>query len=103
MSLYGTPPEEPGTDPAPAASTPDPVTRSCSAGGNSATELGYIEDGGEGSDGISGWIPGPIQRGIFGQAKRAGRVPLEVITMRCTFCDHLDMYAVQPPPPPNWG
>ncbi|HCX85108.1 MAG TPA: hypothetical protein DHV14_08240 [Micrococcales bacterium] len=64
----------------------------CSACGFGPLEQGFIEDGGESSQGYSRWIPGVLQRGFFGGAKRMGLPRFEIVALRCTRCSHLDLY-----------
>lgn len=45
----------------------------CTQCGTEGLEPGFIEDAGEHSRGYARWIAGPLERGIFGGAKRMGR------------------------------
>ncbi|GAA1164565.1 hypothetical protein [Nocardioides aquiterrae] len=66
--------------------------RSCTACRSVAVEPGFFEDRGEGSLGYVRWIAGPLQRGIFGGAKRTGKQRHAVGAYRCTVCGHLELY-----------
>lgn len=94
QSDYGTPPPY-GTAP-----TPDPAggrqpssgVPACTACRSESLEQGFVEDNGEGSQGFARWIPGALQRGLFGGARRMGMPRFEIVAMRCTQCHHLDLY-----------
>ncbi|WP_233251383.1 hypothetical protein [Serinibacter arcticus] len=96
MSLYGTPPEMPPPPPdqGPAGRAPAPST--CTACGAESLEAGFIEDSGEGSPGFARWIPGALERGMFGGARRMGRQRFEVVAMACQRCRHVDLYVGNP-------
>ena len=66
--------------------------RRCSACQAVGLEPGFIEDTGEGSRGYLRWIPGPLEKGIFGGAARMGKLRLDVSAHRCGECGHLDLY-----------
>ena len=59
-------------------------------------EPGFIEDAGDHSRGYARWIPGPLERGVFGGAKRMGRQRWQVDAWRCRRCGHLELYASVP-------
>ncbi|MTD14416.1 hypothetical protein GIS00_10690 [Nakamurella sp. YIM 132087] len=65
-------------------------------GAVSAAEPGFLEDSGEGSRGFVRWIAGPLERGVFGGAKRMGKQRWTVEAFRCTRCGLLTMYSTQP-------
>ncbi|GAA1089768.1 MULTISPECIES: hypothetical protein [Kitasatospora] len=65
----------------------------CSAVG---LEPGFVEDTGQSSYGYARWIPGVLERGIFGVAKRMGKPRWQVDAFRCPACGHLELYAVKP-------
>ncbi|WP_199224454.1 hypothetical protein [Serinibacter arcticus] len=90
MSLYGTPPDDPGPQD---LGTPQqaPVPR-CSTCGSEDLEPGFVEDGGESSHGYSRWIPGPLERGIFGGAARMGKPRFEIVALMCRRCRHLELF-----------
>ncbi|WP_433256176.1 hypothetical protein ACQPYK_16635 [Streptosporangium sp. CA-135522] len=56
-------------------------------------EQGFIEDDGEHSHGYSRWIQGPLERGLFGGAKRLWRARWTIDAFRCTRCSHLELFA----------
>ncbi|TQS41125.1 hypothetical protein FL583_31550 [Cryptosporangium phraense] len=56
-------------------------------------EEGFVEDSGEYSQGFSRWIPGPLERGIFGGARRMGKPRRAIRAFRCQRCGHLELYA----------
>jgi hypothetical protein len=68
----------------------------CSACGSS-TEPGFLEDMGESSQGYTRWIPGALQRGLFGGAKKMGKERFAVAAWRCRTCRHLDLYTAADP------
>ena len=59
-------------------------------------EAGFIEDSGEGSPGFARWIPGALERGMFGGARRMGRQRFEVVAMACQRYRHVDLYVGNP-------
>ncbi|QXC62501.1 hypothetical protein KSP35_06785 [Aquihabitans sp. G128] len=65
----------------------------CQAG---PLEEGFVEDGGQSSYGYSRWIPGPLKRGVFGGAKRAGKQRWVITALRCPACGHLELFATGP-------
>lgn len=56
-------------------------------------EDGFIEDNGQGSPGFARWIAGPLSRGFIGVAVRFGAKRWVVDAIRCTHCNHLELYA----------
>ncbi|MFV2118209.1 hypothetical protein ACE14D_07080 [Streptomyces sp. Act-28] len=56
-------------------------------------EAGFVEDSGEGSKGFARWIPGALERGLFGGAKRFGRPRFQIDAHRCRRCGHLELFA----------
>jgi hypothetical protein len=68
----------------------------CSSCGRSGLEPGFVEDSGEGSRGYARWIAGPLQRGVFGGARRMGKQRWQIEAFRCPACGHLDLYANTP-------
>jgi hypothetical protein len=67
----------------------------CTACRSVALEPGFLEDSGESSRGYLRWIAGPLQKGIFGGARRMGKPKHTVSAYRCTVCGHLDLYVAQ--------
>ncbi|PZG48879.1 hypothetical protein C1I98_12070 [Spongiactinospora gelatinilytica] len=55
-------------------------------------EPGFIEDNGE-SQGYGRWIAGPLERGIFGGARRMGKPRWIIDAFRCTRCSHLELFS----------
>lgn len=47
---------------------------------------GFIEDAGEHSRGYARWIESALERGIFGGAKRMGRLRRQIEAFRCPKC-----------------
>jgi hypothetical protein len=70
--------------------------RACTACRSVALEAGFLEDMGENSQGYSRWIAGPLERGLFGGAKRMGKERYPVEALRCTVCGHLELYVGEP-------
>ncbi|GAB20207.1 hypothetical protein GOEFS_106_01050 [Gordonia effusa NBRC 100432] len=64
--------------------------------GGTSAEPGFMEDRGEGSSGYVRWIAGPLERGIFGGAKRVGRQRRVIEAWRCTGCGNLHLFAAEP-------
>ncbi|GAA3475187.1 hypothetical protein [Nonomuraea roseola] len=56
-------------------------------------EPGFIEDSGEHSQGYARWIKGPLERGLFGGARRMGKTRWIVDAFRCVECSHLELFA----------
>ncbi|MFF4586133.1 hypothetical protein [Streptomyces sp. NPDC001388] len=56
-------------------------------------EPGFVEDSGDHSRGYARWIPGALQRGILGNAKRFGRPRFQIDAHRCRACGHLELFA----------
>lgn len=67
----------------------------CTQCGTVELEPGFIEDAGEHSRGYARWIAGPLERGIFGGAKRMGRPRWQIEAYRCPTCGHLELFARQ--------
>jgi DNA-directed RNA polymerase subunit RPC12/RpoP len=65
----------------------------CGQCGAEGLEPGFVEDSGEHSRGFARWIAGPLERGIFGGAKRLGRTRWEIEAYRCPVCGHLELFA----------
>jgi hypothetical protein len=65
----------------------------CTACGGEDLEPGFIEDMGEASQGYSRWIPGTLERGIFGGAKKFGKERWLLEAWRCARCQHLELFA----------
>ncbi|WP_433469007.1 hypothetical protein [Spirillospora sp. CA-128828] len=68
----------------------------CSQCGGEDAEPGFVEDAGEHSRGYARWIAGPLERGIFGGAKRMGRQRWQIDAWRCRQCGHLELFASEP-------
>ncbi|QPP07961.1 hypothetical protein G4Z16_17855 [Streptomyces bathyalis] len=69
---------------------------SCTQCDTDGLEPGFIEDSGEHSRGYARWIAGPLERGIFGGAKRMGRQRWQIEAHRCPNCGHLELFVRQP-------
>jgi hypothetical protein len=67
----------------------------CTHCGNPGLDQGFLEDSGEHSHGDTRWIAGPLQRGVFGRAKRLGRPRFQLDAFRCPNCGHLELFARQ--------
>ncbi|MFF0295882.1 hypothetical protein ACFYS8_27115 [Kitasatospora sp. NPDC004615] len=67
----------------------------CTHCGNPGLDQGFIEDTGEHSRGDARWIAGPLERGLFGGAKRMGRTRFQIDAYRCPQCGHLELFASQ--------
>ncbi|RZS29554.1 hypothetical protein EV193_12039 [Herbihabitans rhizosphaerae] len=61
----------------------------CAACGALRLQPGFIEDP---QRGYARWIPGQMERGVFGGAKRAGRERWATEAYRCTECNFLNQY-----------
>lgn len=68
----------------------------CSYCGQEVLDEGFVEDSGEGSVGFARWMAGPLERGVFGGAKRMGRPRLAIAAFRCRSCGHLELFARDP-------
>jgi hypothetical protein len=53
---------------------------------------GFIEDEG-GSAGFLRWIPGALEKGVFGGARKFLKERVDVHAFRCTACGLLALYA----------
>ncbi|MFF3669652.1 hypothetical protein [Microtetraspora malaysiensis] len=65
----------------------------CTHCGSPNLEQGFIEDSGEHSQGYGRWIPGPLERGVFGGARRLGKPRWIIDAYRCVRCSHLELFA----------
>lgn len=70
-----------------------PTQPSCSACGGESLDPGFVEDAGEASQGYARWIPGPLERGVFGGARRFGKQRFMIEAERCSRCGFLMLYA----------
>ncbi len=66
----------------------------CSNCGGTRLEEGFVEDSGEAAKGFARWIPGPLEQGPLGGAKRFGKLRLNIAAYRCADCTHLELFAV---------
>ncbi len=66
---------------------------SACAGCGGPLDEGFLEDSGESSKGYTRWIPGPIEKGLFGGARRFGKDRIDVTAYRCQSCGLLSLYA----------
>lgn len=71
-------------------------TIKCSQCNTVGLEPGFVEDSGEGARGYARWIAGPLERGVFGGAKRMGRQRWQIEAFRCPTCGHLELFASKP-------
>ncbi|WP_220451133.1 hypothetical protein [Nocardioides dongkuii] len=78
------------------STSPTPPMPVCSACGSESLEPGFIEDAGEHSQGFARWIPGALERGLFGGARRMGKQRYVVDAARCGRCGFLMLFATQP-------
>jgi len=53
---------------------------------------GFLEDTAEGGSKVLRWIPGPIEKGIFGGAKVAFKDRYDVEAYVCTQCSRLELF-----------
>lgn len=70
-----------------------PTQPSCAACGGESLDPGFVEDAGEASQGYARWIPGPLERGVFGGARRFGKQRFMIEAERCSRCGFLMLYA----------
>lgn len=87
----------PASEPARARRTPDQPGSgvACTACGSEQFEDGFLEDSGESSRGYIRWIVGPLERGIFGGARRMGKTRMIVTGKRCAVCGHVELFATE--------
>lgn len=71
------------------------IDMKCTQCGATGLESGFIEDTGESARGYARWIPGPLERGIFGGAKKMGKPRWQIDAYRCPQCAHLELFASQ--------
>lgn len=70
----------------------------CPHCGTVGLEPGYAEDTGRQSFGFVRWVPGFLERTVFGVAK-GGRLPrFRVDAFRCPTCFRLELYAAHQVP-----
>nr|WP_051056055.1 MULTISPECIES: hypothetical protein [Kitasatospora] len=74
---------------------PPPTPIRCSHCGHTGLHQGFLEDDGQDSAGDVRWIPGPVERGPLGGAKRFSRARLQVDAFHCPSCGHLELFARQ--------
>jgi hypothetical protein len=67
----------------------------CSQCGTEDLHVGFLEDSGQSAQGATRWIPGPLETGIFGGAKRFGKERYQVDAFRCSQCGHLELFVTQ--------
>lgn len=65
----------------------------CAWCGERGFEPGFIEDTGQAARGFARWIPGEMQKGIFGGASRFGRERMDITGQRCLSCGYLALFA----------
>ncbi len=53
-----------------------------------------MEDMGQSSQGYARWIPGPLERGIFGGAYRLGKQRFPIAAHRCGACGYLSLFVL---------
>jgi hypothetical protein len=68
-------------------------TMKCPFCGSDAFEPGFVEETGDASIGYSRWIPGELERGLFGGAKKFGKERWVIDAPRCSSCGFLAMFA----------
>ncbi|MER7177263.1 hypothetical protein [Streptomyces mesophilus] len=68
----------------------------CTHCGTVGLDEGFIEDDGQYAKGYARWIPGPLERGIFGGARRMGRPRWPIAAYLCPHCGHLELFARRP-------
>ena len=57
---------------------------------------GFLEDQGQ-TTGSLRWIPGPLQKGLFGGTKLFGKKRTDVHAYRCTQCGRLELFVLPVP------
>ncbi|MFD7729144.1 hypothetical protein ACFV6F_01995 [Kitasatospora phosalacinea] len=72
---------------------PSPTPIRCSHCGHTGLDQGFIEDDGQSSQGDARWIPGAVEHGPLGGARRFGRPRLQIDAFRCPACGHLELFA----------
>ncbi|WP_460305058.1 hypothetical protein [Actinocorallia aurea] len=65
----------------------------CALCGSEEVEPGFVEDGGDHSHGFARWVEGPLAVGLFGRAKRFGRLRRRIEAWRCTQRGRLELFA----------
>lgn len=73
------------------ADQPAAETRRCPGCFAEQMEAGFLEDAGEHSRGHLRWIPGPLEKGLMGGARRLGKVRHDIHAWRCSSCGRLDL------------
>ncbi|MFC8723049.1 hypothetical protein [Kitasatospora sp. NPDC057198] len=72
---------------------PQPTPIRCTHCGHTGLDQGFIEDDGRDSQGDARWIPGPVEHGPLGGARRFGRARVQIDAFRCPLCGHLELFA----------
>lgn len=71
-------------------------TINCGQCGGTALDPGFVEDSGDHSRGYARWIPGALETGFFGNAKRMGKQRWKIVAYRCSKCGHLELFTTDP-------
>lgn len=58
---------------------------------------GFVVDASHGTAGVSTWVEGPPQKGVWTGVKFTGRARSEIATWRCSRCGFLEHYAPAAP------
>jgi DNA-directed RNA polymerase subunit RPC12/RpoP len=75
----------------PGSGEPSPVEAfRCPNCGSTQFNPGFVDDT---ANGIVRWIQGPIEWGLLGGLRRAGRQHRVIVSYRCTGCSRLELYA----------
>lgn len=69
------------------------LRKGCSWCGSIQLEPGFIEDTGQAAKGFARWIPGEMNKGLFGGAQRFGRERIDITGQRCIACGYLCLFA----------
>jgi hypothetical protein len=69
------------------------TARRCTSCSGQSLEPDFLEDSSRNSTGYIRWIQGPLQKGLFGGARRWGRPRWDVEALRCATCGHVELYS----------
>lgn len=68
------------------------MNTACAACGAVELEPGFVLDSGQSARGFSQWVPGALERGIFGGPKVMGKPRFVIEALRCRRCNFLNQY-----------
>ncbi len=64
----------------------------CGQCGSTTLKPGFLSDFGQGAQGDTQWVEGPVERGVFGVAKLWRKGRWQVNAFCCAHCGHLELF-----------